>query len=163
MLNSCINLILEVYIASLFVHMIFYSIKLLLKNQTHICGKLSTSKFTYYLCSLLSLIVALALYLNFKDYDNSIIWFYVIFGLATILSMILVLWNIMWRVEYTNRLLVYRNIFGTIKKYDIEKIWLTSKNQYTSIMINNKKITDYNFMFMDIEEVRTFESRFNKK
>ena len=117
---------------------------------------------THYLCSILSLLVVVALYFNLKYFDVSLMWFYIIFGLAVFISIPLMLWAVFWKVEWTNQSLYYRNLIGHTKTYNIDEISLISRNQYTSIMHKGKKITDYNFMLLKISDVREFEMFFKE-
>ena len=153
--NSLISWILRIYILLLLIELVMFSFKCGRKNKVN--NTLAPAKGIHFLVSALSIGVTTALYLNYMDYDDSIIWFYVIFGIATIISMLLMLWVIFWRVEYNEETLEYRNPLGIRKKYNIKEIYLVEKNRYTEIVTNNKKITDYDIMLYNIHDVIKFE------
>lgn len=155
MLINLFCILLRIYFLLIFVDVIFLSCTLFISQ--HKSNHLVVPKVTHYLCSILSSIMVVALYLNLKNFDNSIWWFYIIFGLAVIISIPLMLWVVFWKVEWTEQILSYRNLIGYKKIYNIDEIYLISRKQYTTIMHKEKKITDYNFMLLKISDVRNFE------
>ena len=148
--------LLILYFLVIFIDIILFSIRCLLQKTQSNC--LSISKPTHYFCSVVTLIVVVALFLNLMDFDASLWWFYVIFGLAVLVSIPLLLVVAFWRVTWTKETIQYRNLFCYQKTYDIENIHLINKKQYTTITYKNKKVTDYNFMLLNIWDVRAFET-----
>lgn len=141
MLNSLICCFLSLYILFLLISTIFYTINnLSFAKKKNNKNKLSFSKGIVYLCLTLSFLVTLALYLNLMDYNSSILWFYLIFGIATAISIILVFHVVFWKVEYTNETFTYRNTLGVKKEYCINEIVLIPKKRYTVIAWNRKKL-----------------------
>ncbi|MBR3812027.1 MAG: hypothetical protein IKJ16_06860 [Agathobacter sp.] len=161
MLNNLIILILRIYLLFLLIELVMFSIKCRRNNKVN--NVLSPAKGVHLLCSVLSIVITMALYLNYVDYNDSIIWFYIIFGIATIISIPLMLWVIFWRIEYNEEMIRYRNLIGARKKYSIKEVYLIERNQFTEIMNDNKKITDYNIMLYNIEDVKKFETFINSK
>ena len=118
---------------------------------------LAVPRSTHYLCSSLTLIITIALLLNIIDFDSSLMWFYIVFGSAVIVSIPLILWIVFWKIEWLDEKIYFRNLFGLRQTYDVKKIHLMSKKQFTIIMYQNRKITDYNFMLLNISNVKKFE------
>ena len=69
---------------------------------------------------------------------------------------------VFWKVSYNRKTMQYRNLFGVRKSYDIDNVHLVNKKQYTTIMYKGKKVTDYNFMLLNIWDVRAFETFLKK-
>ena len=113
---------------------------------------------THLLCSFLTLIITIALVLNLVDFDASLMWFYILFGCAFLVSVPLMLWVVFWRIEWAEDKIYYRNLFGLLKKYDAKSVRLISRKQYTFIMHQDRKITDYNFMLLNVTDVKKFEA-----
>lgn len=67
-----------------------------------------------------------------------------------------------WEITWSNETLHYRNPLGRGKAYKIENIHLIQKDQYTTIMYQNRKVTDYSFMFLNIWNVIAFETFIEK-
>lgn len=151
--------LLILYFIVVFIDIILFSIRCFHRKEHS--NHLTISKPIHCLCSIVTLIVIVALFLNLLDFDISIWLFYVIFGIAVIVSIPLMLIVIFWKITWTNEVINYRNLFGCWKSYDIENIHLINKKQYTTIMFQDKKITDYNFMLLNIWHVRTFETFLN--
>ena len=148
--------LLMLYFLSIFIDIILFSVRSFSQKSKSTC--LSISKPTHYFCSVITLIIIVALFLNLLDFDMSIWWFYVIFGLAVIISIPLMLVVIFWKITWTDEVINYRNLFGYWKSYDIEHIHLINRKQYTTIVFQDKKITDYNFMLLNILHVKAFET-----
>lgn len=154
-----INLVCELlilYFIVVFIDIILFSIRCFHRKKQSNC--LTISKPVHYLCSIVTLIIIGALFLNLLDFDMSIWWFYVIFGLAVIISIPLMLVVIFWKITWSNETLRYRNFLCHWKTYNIDKIYLTNKKQYTIIMYQGQKVTDYHFMLLNIWNVRAFET-----
>ena len=150
----CVLLIL--YFLSILIDIILFSIHCFLQKRQSNC--LSISKPIHYFCSAVILIIIFALFINLLDFDESLWWFYVIFGLAVLVSIPLMFVVTFWKITWTKQTIQYRNPFCRQKSYDIENIYLINKKQYTIIMYKGKKVTDYNFMLLNIWDVRAFES-----
>jgi hypothetical protein len=84
-------------------------------------------------------------------------WFYIVFGNAVIVSIPLMLWVFFWKIEWLDEKIYFRNLFGLRQTYDVKKIHLLSKKQFTIIMYQNRKITDYNYLLLNISNVKKFE------
>lgn len=154
----CILLIL--YLLAILVDIIHFSFRCFIRKDCNNC--LVISKSIHYLCSTLTSIVVVALLLNLMDFDTSIWWFYIIFGIAVFISMPLMFVVVFWKVTWSNETLYYRNPLGHWKTYNIEDVHLISRKQYTTIMYGNKKVTDYNFMLLYIGNVKDFEMLMKK-
>ena len=161
MLRNLICTILLLHIVFVIVELIVFSLKT--KKYVSQNKIISVPKGTHYMCSILAIVITSALCLNVIDYDASILWFYIIFGSATVVSALLVMWAVFWKLEYNDKELICRNIFGLCRKYDINDVYLKFKNQYTFVMLKDKKITDYNFMLLDIFDIKDFETFINAK
>ena len=148
--------LLILYFLVIFIDLILLFIRCFSKKRQSNC--LSISKPTHYFCSVVTLIIIGALFLNLFDFDMSFWWFYVIFGFAVLLSIPLMLVVVFWKVTWTKETIQTRNLFCVRKSYDIENIHLINKRQYTTIMYKGKKVTDYNFMLLNIWDVRKFET-----
>ena len=148
--------LLILYLTVLFMDIILFSIRCFHRKEQSNC--LTISKPIHCLCSIVTLIITGALLLNLLDFNMSIWWFYVLFGLAVIISIPLMLVVIFWKITWTDEVINYRNLFGYWKSYYIENIHLINRKQYTTIMFQDKKITDYNFMLLNILHVRAFET-----
>lgn len=152
--------LLILYCLSIFIDIILFSIRCFYKEKQSNC--LRISKPIHYFCSAVTLIVTIALLLNLLDFEASLWWFYVIFALAVLISVPLMLVVVFWEVAWNQKTIQYRNLFGVRKSYDIDNVHLVNKRQYTTIMCKGKKVTDYNFMLLNIWDVRAFESFFKK-
>lgn len=148
--------LLILYFVVVFIDVILLSLRCFHRKEQSNC--LTISKPIHCLCSIVTLLVISALFLNLLDFDMTIWWFYVIFGIAVTVSIPLMLEVIFWKITWTNKVINYRNLFGCWKSYDIENVHLINTKQYTTIMCQNKKITDYNFMLLNIWNVRAFET-----
>lgn len=156
MLKSLVCIILFLYIVFISIELVAFTIRRRKCNPHN--KSITVSDGIHYLSSIIAIIITFALWLNTIDYDNSILWFYVIFGTASVVSVPVILWVVFWKIEYNDKELLYRNILGICRKYDINSIYLKSKNQYTTIMYEHKKLTDYNFMLLNIIDVKDFET-----
>ena len=136
------------YFLIIFIDIILFSIRCFSRKRQSNC--LTISKSIHYFSSVVTLIIIVALFLNLLDFDMSLWWFYVIFGLAVIVSIPLMLVVVFWKVTWTRETIQYRNLFCVRKSYNIENVRLVSKQQYTTIICNDKKVTDYNFMLLNI-------------
>lgn len=143
-------------------NIVFWSIEMIVfsvvKKENSQNKYISSSKGLHYFCSVLTIVINLALFLNIMDYDNSFLWFYVLFTIASVLSVLIMLWVVFWKIEYNDNELIYRNIFGKKQKYDINNISLKSKNDTTTVMYKNKKVTNYNLMMVNIFSLIEFET-----
>lgn len=148
--------LLMLYFLSIFIDIILFSVRSFSQKSKSTC--LSISKPTHYFCSVITLIIIVALFLNLLDFDASLWWFYAVFGSATLISIPLMLVVVFWKVTWTEKTLKYRNPFCIQKSYDLENIHLINNKQYTTIMYKSKKVTDYNFMLLNIWDVREFEN-----
>ena len=155
MLISLFCDLLILYFIIISIDIILFSIRCFHKKKLHNC--LTISKNIHYLCSILSSIMIVALFLNLLDFDGALWWFYIIFGIAVLISIPLMLVVVFWKVTWSNETIHYRNPLCHWRTYNIEDIRIINRNQYTTIMYQDKKITDYNFMFLDIWDVREFE------
>ena len=107
--------LLILYLTMLFMDIILFSIRFFHRKEQSNC--LTISKQTHCLCSIVTLIITGALLLNLFDFDMSIWWFYVLFGLAVIISIPLMLVVIFWKITWTDEVINYRNLFGHWKSY----------------------------------------------
>lgn len=148
--------VLILYFSAIAFDIIFYSVKCLIKKKN--ANIITASKSTHYLCAVLSAMVDIALYLNIKDFDKADVWFYIIFGVAVIISIPLMLWVVLWKVEWTNKKLYFRNFLGQKKQYRIEEIYILSRPHSTYIMHRDKKITDYSEMLCSFIDICNFEN-----
>lgn len=157
MLIDFVEYFLCLYVFLLIFCTIYRIVTILLKKNKRKQKELKPVSFIYYVCLFSSFVCTSAFYLNLKDFDSSIVWFYFLFGGASLVSMFLVIWSVMWKIEYDDTTLIYRNVFGIKKKYYINNIMLVQRNQYTYIINDNKKVTSYNFHLMNVFEVIEFE------
>ena len=148
--------LLILYLIVVLIEIILFSIHCFLHKEQSNC--LTITKPIHCLCSIVTLIISGALLLNFLDFDMSIWWFYVIFGLAVMISIPLMLVVIFWKITWTDKVIKYRNPFGYWKSYDIENVYLINRKQYTTVMFQDEKITDYNFMLLNILHIKAFET-----
>ena len=74
------------------------------------------------------------------------------------ISIPLMLVVIFWKITWTDKVIKYRNPFGYWKSYDIENVYLINRKQYTTVMFQDEKITDYNFMLLNILHIKAFET-----
>ena len=153
--------LLILYFIVVFIDITLFSIRCFHRKEQS--NYLTISKPIHCLCSIVTLLVISALFLNLLDFDTTIWWFYIIFGIAVVVSIPLMLEVIFWKITWTDEVINYRNLFGRWKSYDIENVHLINKKQYTIIMFQGKKITDYNFMLLNIWNVRTFETFLNAR
>ena len=148
--------VLILYFSVIVFDIVFYSVKCLNKKKN--INTMAVSMSTHYLCAVLSAMVDIALYLNIKDFDEADVWFYIIFGVAVMISIPLMLWAVLWKVEWTDKKLYYRNFLGQKKQYRIEEVYLLSKPRSTYIMYRDKKITDYSEMLYSFIDICSFEN-----
>ena len=124
---------------------------------------LSASKNIHCIASFLSAMTATALCLNLLDFDSEYLWFYALFGAMTLLSIPLMLCVLLWRIEYTNDLLIYRNFLGIKREFSINDIWFKNKDAQTIIMAGKKRVTDYTFLSVNIFDAIRFEAFVDKR
>lgn len=160
MLIRLFCLLLAFYFLIILAEMILFSFRCFRRKDS--TNRLAFSKSAHYLCSTLTLIVVIALFFNLRDFDISLLWFYIIFGIAVFITVPLMFVVAFWEITWSNETLHYRNPLGRGKAYKIENIHLIQKDQYTTIMYQNRKVTDYSFMFLNIWNVIAFETFIEK-
>ncbi len=75
-----------------------------------------------------------------------------IFASAVVFGIYLMLAQKLWRITYGEQLLIFRNSFATTHTYQISEINLLNKGRTTVLRHNEKKITSWDFMLVNIDE-----------
>lgn len=97
----------------------------------------------------------MSLGLSFGLYGTLDIGGYVIFILACFTGIILMYVQMIWKIEYNEEELLFRNTFGIVRKYPIQGLSIIEGERVYKLMYNDKKIAEWDILIVDIEaEVR---------
>ena len=117
-------------------------------RQQHL-NQFTVAPWVFYASGIISLGLSFGLYARpIIDVDISI---FVLFVSACLTCTIIMYLQIVWKIEYNEEELLFRNFFGIVRKYPIQGLSIIEGERINKLMYNDKKIAEWDFLIMDIE------------
>ncbi len=108
----------------------------------------------YYLCgvcaSTLPLGIVGAVEENVMSKDDLAVC--IIFICACIVATSIMILQKVWRIQYNNEILIFRNSFGCVRQYRIDELEPFENGRLCGILCNRKRIIQWDTLIMNTEE-----------
>lgn len=125
--------------------------------------RLTIAKWVFYACGVMAFMFSFGIVAIIEEKDRSQISICVLFFIACIICVCIMFIQKMWYVKYNDEILIFRNVFGFKKKYNIEELTIINGQRVSRILLNGKTIIKWDTIIINIKEDIEISRFFNKK